>query len=125
MKGFDQSFDDAVNKKLGSIDIEDACDDDRAFFELNPKRSHRVRRAYTSEEDQFRVLAVACGQGPMEVPTGLLLCVAVRQIGPGVRYRSPYFGWMSIPADELAQESEQDARALWDHLERSKLLRSS
>jgi len=71
--------------------------DDAAWFEANPKRSHRLRKLLEGEtKDLF------AGSTPPSLPPGHEYQVLVRQVEPGFRVRLP-FGRnleISIPDDE-------------------------
>jgi hypothetical protein len=76
-------------------------DDDRRWFERNPRRSHRVRPPFPGEYD-----AEAAG-----TPPGHVLIVLVRQVEPGRRIRPA----VSLNADLLPlPDDEAVAHALFE-----------
>jgi len=76
-------------------------DDDRSWFERNPKRSHRVRMPFPGEIDNVVV----------GTPVGRVLIMLVRQIEPGRRLR----GAIAINADWLPlSDDEAVAHALFE-----------
>jgi hypothetical protein len=72
--------------------------DDRAWFEGNPKRSHRVRMPFT---DEFET----------KVPAGCALIILVRQVKPGTRVRHGFY----LNADMVpVPDNEAIAHALFE-----------
>ena len=68
-------------------------DDDRKWFERNPRRAHRVRPPFPGEYDAEAA----------ETPPGHVLIVLVRQVEPGRRIRSAVSlnaGLLPLPDDE-------------------------
>jgi hypothetical protein len=67
--------------------------DDRAWFEHNPQRSHRVRIPFTGEFDDLGAKA----------PAGHALIILVRQARPGTRLRCGFYfntALLPVPDDE-------------------------
>ena len=56
-------------------------DDDRAWFEENPSRAHRLRRLFPGEIDSSLL--------PGEAPPGHEWQIVVRQLEPGIRVKAP------------------------------------
>jgi hypothetical protein len=79
-----------------------APDQDAAWFEANPRRSHRVREYVRGEFPLHNILAK---------DNGWRLGVAVRQVKPGVRIRT---GFWIIEAWTLEDVPEHVAAALFD-----------
>jgi hypothetical protein len=68
-------------------------DDDRIWFERNPKRAHRARLPFPGEADQ----EVA------EVPAGWALVLLLRQVEPGTRLKAGFYllaDALPVPDDE-------------------------
>ena len=105
----------AVQRRLESIDIEDACDDDRAYFKRNRRRNHRVRYAYPSEVKQFQVMKAADGE---LLPDGKPLLIAVKQIEPGRRIRLPFINVLDGQPSkaDLRRLNERKAAAIYESL---------
>ena len=84
-------------------------DDDRDWFERNPKRAHRVRMPSPGEVDE----EVA------NTPAGTALMMIVRQIKPGVRIRpavSVDVELLPIPDDEATAHALFEAAMGREHL---------
>ena len=100
---------------MQTIDIEDAVDDDRKFFERRKRRQHRVRFAYQSEVLQFKAMAAAEGDLERVPDEGLL--IAVKQIAPGYRLRKPFVNlWEGAhpTKDDLRRMSERDTKSIFE-----------
>jgi hypothetical protein len=81
---------------------------DRLFFENNPHRKHRLRRAFPSESLMKLSEHLAPGRSWF---------VVVRQVKPGVRLRLPPFdSWADRPTDV----DEESARAVFEQQARTR-----
>jgi hypothetical protein len=77
-------------------------DDDRAWFERNPSRAHRVRMLFPGEADKEATKA----------PAGHTLIVMLRQVEPGTRLKAGfYFNTELLP---LLPDDEAVAHALFE-----------
>jgi hypothetical protein len=75
---------------------------DRRFFERFPNRRHRVRLASQAEIGQNEVLE----GGPLWLPEGLRVFIAVRNIAPGIRMR------LFLRAPEMSETDVDELTAL-------------
>lgn len=104
-----------VKQEPTSFNLLDSAwkDDDRAWFEQNPTRTHRIRPLYPDEDD---------GRVPPLVGHDAL--VLVRQIEPGLRAkRSFYFKQqMMLPVPDGEGGEEALAHALFDMVDNGELL---
>lgn len=78
---------------------------DRLFFERRPERQHRVRLAGPAEIEELGIL-----EPMLAVPAGSRVFVAVRNVGPGLRFRA------KLVAPEACETdlSEHQARAIFE-----------
>jgi hypothetical protein len=73
-------------------------DDDREWFEENPKRSHRMRLPFPGEADKEAA----------KTPAGTTLVIMVQQTRPGFRYRATVHvstNLLPLPDDEAASHA--------------------
>jgi hypothetical protein len=99
---------DAVERRGGGVRVRGVSlldhpwkDNDRSWFEQNPRRSHRWRMPFSGEVDE----QVA------QTPAGLTLIVLVRQVEPGSRLKTVLYlnaDWLPLPDNEAV------AHALFD-----------
>jgi hypothetical protein len=73
---------DALQRVTEQVDRE-ACELDRRFFETHPERSYWIRRALPIEIAAYEL---ARGE-PYPTHAGRLVCIAVKQLAPGLRVR--------------------------------------
>lgn len=85
--------------------------DDRRWFERNPNRSHRIRRAYAGEMETLGFDPTAAEK----LPEGSARFAVVRQIQPGARMRR----FASLEAARFPIDDEPAAHALFDTLAES------
>jgi hypothetical protein len=75
--------------------IDEACEDDRVWFEQNENRQFRLREVVPFEFN-----------GPMdEVPTGFRWRVLIAQASEGIRFRMPVALTVLLPTDGATDEN--------------------
>jgi hypothetical protein len=92
--------------RLPGVNFTDSLwkDDDRAWFQRNQSRAHRMRPPFPGEVDEEAA----------KTPPGHALIMLVRQIEPGARQRVPFYldtALLPLPDDDLLSWCEDEAVA--------------
>ena len=100
----------------GLFDITPWQEDDRKWFNANPKRSFRLRKPIGEE---VKAITMAAGFSPTDPPEGFGLAIAVQQLATGERLRQIVF-----PSGPATSYTEAGIKSLipWRQLNKQELL---
>jgi len=87
----------AQHKTIVNFENSPWKEDDRAWFEVNPGRSHRLRKLYAGED----ITLVPQGQSVMTPPPFHENQVLIRQVQPGQRVRQLFCRSLSTPIPDV------------------------